>query len=102
MRRQGEEEEGRSVQDFKLEVLVANNALTIEKHINEIQYNSDRCLQNITIQILKGKLAYSFYILWTQRHESAASKLTNFHVFYYSSPIERDIIFKEPLSFCTS
>ena len=49
MRRQGEEEEGRSVQDFKLEILVANNALTIEKHINEIQYNSDRCLQNITI-----------------------------------------------------
>ena len=49
-----------------------------------------------------GKYLYSSFILLTQCHESPATKLTNFPIFYHSSPFVCDINFKEPLPDCAS
>ena len=44
----------------------------------------------------KGKFPYSFFILLTQRHESFAPKLTNFHIFINPLPFNVPIFSKSP------
>ena len=99
MDNEGEEEY--PVQVCMLEALVANNALTIYKHINIIiKCNSDRGLQKLTIQILKkvmsikkGQLLYPFFKLLTQSHDSPAPKLTDFHICITLLPLNVTLIY---------